>query len=230
MTDQTGASYDRVAARYAENVGDEMDHRPLERGLLDSFASLLGPGARVADVGCGPGHVTAILARHGLAAYGIDLSAGMIAVAASRYPDLEFQVASMLELEVADGRLDGALTWYSVIHLSDEDRPRAYAELARVVRPDGWLLVGFHVSGQSAVGPRGSGEVARVTTWWDQPVDLSFHFLDPSVEIASLEAAGWRLIARLDREPMYDAEPQTHRCYLLLQRRPPHKDPTPAGR
>jgi len=62
MTDPTGASYDRVAERYAETIGDELDHRPLERGLLDAFASLLGPDARVADIGCGPGHVTAYLA------------------------------------------------------------------------------------------------------------------------------------------------------------------------
>lgn len=88
----------------------------------------------------------------------------------------------------------------------------------RVVGPAGWLLLGFHVSGQSLVGPRGPGEVAHLTTWWDEPVDLAFHFLDPCVEVKGLVAAGWRLVARLDREPMTPTEPQTRRCYLLLQR------------
>ena len=218
MTDPTGVSYDRVAERYADTIGDELDHRPLERGLLDAFASLLGPGARVADLGCGPGHVTAYLADAGLDASGVDLSPGMIEVARSRYPGSSFEVGSMLELAAEDGSLDGALAWYSVIHLDDDQRPGAYTEMARTVRPGGWLLVGFHVSGQSMVGPRGPGEAARIRTWWDQPVDLAFHFLDPAVETASLAAAGWHAAARLEREPMIATEPQTTRCYLLAQR------------
>ncbi len=86
MTDPTGASYDRVAERSADTIGDELDHRPLERGLLDAFASLLGPDASVADIGCGPGHVTAYVASRGLAASGVDLSPGMVDIARSRYP------------------------------------------------------------------------------------------------------------------------------------------------
>lgn len=218
MTDATSASYDLVAEHYAETIGGELDQRPLERGLLDAFAELVGPGARVADIGCGPGHVTAYLAGHGLQARGIDLSPGMIKVATTREPSISFEVASMLALPMADADLAGALAWFSVIHVPDDDRPAAYAEMARVVRPGGWLLVGFHVSGQSAVGPRGPGEVARVTTWWEQPVDLAFHFLDPAVETASLATAGWEPTARLERQPMISTEAQTRRCYLLLKR------------
>jgi hypothetical protein len=66
--------------------------------------------------------------------------------------------------------------------------------------------------------PRAPGEVARITTWWDQPVELAFHFLDPEVEMASLTAAGWVQTARLEREPMTPTEPQTRRCYLLARR------------
>ncbi len=107
----------------------------------------------------------------------------------------------MLALDLADGELDGAFAWFSVIHLTDDDRPLAYAEFARVVRPDGWLLVGFHVSGQFSDGLRSPGEVVQVSTWWDQPVDVAFHSLDPEVETASLAAAFWRPTARLEREP-----------------------------
>ena len=68
------------------------------------------------------------------------------------------------------------------------------------------------------VGPRGPGEVARITTWWDQAVELDFHFLDPDAESAALADAGWAELARLGREPMVATEAQTRRCYLLLQR------------
>jgi SAM-dependent methyltransferase len=218
VTDPTGASYDLVASDYAANIGDELDTRPLERGLLEAFTTLVGPGGRVADVGCGPGHVTAYLAARGLGARGLDLSAGMIDIARARAPGVAFEVASMLDLPVGDIELDGALAWFSVIHLDDADRPRAYEELARVVRPGGWLLVGFHVSGETDAGHREPGEIERMTTWWGHAVDLTFHFLEPAVETAALTAVGWRLVARLERAPMIPTEPQTQRCYLLLQR------------
>ena len=183
---------------------------------------MLRPGARVTDIGCGPGHVTAYLAERGLAADGVDLSPAMIEVARSRHPVATFRVGSMLALGGQRGSLDGALAWYSVIHLSDDNRPLAYAEFARAVRPGGWLLLGFHVGGHSGGSPRAPGHVERVTTWWNEPVDLSFHYLSPAEESASLVAAGWEVMARLEREPMVAAEAQTHRCYLLARARSNH--------
>lgn len=53
------ASYDTVAADYADLVRDALLQMPLDRDLLGTFAELvqgadIGP---VADIGCGPGHV-----------------------------------------------------------------------------------------------------------------------------------------------------------------------------
>ena len=218
MTDRTGLELRPGRRRYAEVVGGELADRPLERGLLSAFAAMVGPGGRVADLGCGPGHVTDHLRSLGLNASGLDLSPGMVEVARERAPGCRFAVGSMLELPYADDELDGAVAVYSVIHLDTAARATAYAEAARVVRPGGWYLIGFHTSGQSSVGTHEMGGTAVMTTWWDQPVELTFHFLDPAEESAALATAGWRLTARLDREPMPDVEAQTRRCYLLLQR------------
>jgi len=55
-------SYDAVAADYAERLGDELAHKPFDRAwLLDLAARVAGRGL-IGDVGCGPGHVTAVLA------------------------------------------------------------------------------------------------------------------------------------------------------------------------
>lgn len=212
------ASYDAVAELYAANVGGELDTRPLERGMLAAFATLVGPDGRVLDIGCGPGHVTGYLANLGLAASGVDLSAGMVAAARARSPELTFEVASMLALTQSDSSLDGALAWFSLIHLDGDQRPQAYEQFARIVRPGGWLMVGFHVEGDVVDGYRAPGETARLTRWWELDVNLDFHFLDPAVEIPSLQAAGWHIVARMDREPMIPTEPQTRRCYLLARR------------
>ena len=58
-------SYDTVAHRYADEIGAELDHRPLERGLLAAFVEMTRGAGPVADVGCGPGHVTRHLASLG---------------------------------------------------------------------------------------------------------------------------------------------------------------------
>ncbi len=67
----TRASYDAVAAAYAEALSDELRRKPLDRALLTAFAEQVRAGGRVWDVGCGPGHVTMFLAGLGLHAVAI---------------------------------------------------------------------------------------------------------------------------------------------------------------
>ena len=83
--------------------------------MLTAFAELvrsagLGP---VADLGCGPGQVTAHLAGLGLSTFGIDLSPKMIMMARQAYPELRYAVGSMTALGLGDGALGGILAWYS---------------------------------------------------------------------------------------------------------------------
>jgi organic hydroperoxide reductase OsmC/OhrA len=72
------ASYDRLAAAYAEHVAGELAHKPFDRALLDDLADRVRGAGPVGDVGCGPGHVTAYLRARGVDARGVDLSPEMI--------------------------------------------------------------------------------------------------------------------------------------------------------
>lgn len=74
VLDDTRTSYDAVAALYAELVTDMLGTRPLERAMLAAFAELAGGRGPVADLGCGPGHLTAHLRSLGLDVFGLDLS------------------------------------------------------------------------------------------------------------------------------------------------------------
>ena len=113
-SEKTRASYDAVAAAYAEALSDELRHKPLDRALLTAFAEQVrevGQGeSRVGDVGCGPGHVTAFLAGLGLHAAGLDLSDGMVAEARKRHPDLEFSTGSMTALPGQDASCEGLVS------------------------------------------------------------------------------------------------------------------------
>jgi SAM-dependent methyltransferase len=211
--DRVRAGYDAVAATYEEQFADELDRKPLERGVLDAFCEMAPPGA-IADIGCGPGHITRYLAERRDDVLGVDLSPEMIAVARRRHPRLQFAVASMLRLPYADGAWTGVVTMYSIIHLDADERVRALSEFARTLRPDGLLLVSFHVDGPGFA----PGDVNHLRTFLGHPVEMDGYFLDPAVVTADLVANGFRVLARLDREPIVDIEFASRRCYMLARR------------
>ena len=78
----------------------------------------------------------------------------MVAEARRRNPDLNFQVGSMTDIDLADGRLDGICAWYSVIHVPDELLPDVFSEFRRVLRPGGWALLAFQVGDHPARSTR----------------------------------------------------------------------------
>lgn len=207
------AAYDAVARAYDSQVGDELDGKPLDRALLDGFIELASPGT-IADVGCGPGHVTQYLAARQAEVIGIDLSPGMIAVARERAPTLTFAVGSMLQLPAATASWSGAIALYSIIHLSAGERAIAFGEFARTVRPGGWLLVAFHIDSPEFA----AGEVNHVTNWFGKPVDLDGFFLEPNQVAREIKAAGFAIMWTVNRQPWPEVEYPSRRCYLLAQR------------
>lgn len=212
--DRAATSYDAVAERYAQEIGDELATKPIDRALYTCFAELVGPGARVGDVGCGPGHITRHLADLGLDPVGVDPSPGMVTLAARLHPDLTFRGGRLTDLDEPVSAWSGAVAPYSLIHVAPAQRAAAYAELGRVIKPRGWLLLAFHVS-MEAQPP---GSVRHVDDWWGHPVDLDFHFIDPSEVETGLGDAGFTTMARTEREPWPEVEAQSRRCHLLAQR------------
>jgi SAM-dependent methyltransferase len=206
------ATYDRVASTYDEQLSDELSAKPLDRALLSAFVELVGEGT-IADVGCGPGHVTRHLAERHPDVIGIDLSPGMIDLARAHAPGLTFTVGSMLELPAADDDWAGAIALYSIIHLTSQERATACRELARTLHPGGWLMVAFHVDSPEFV----AGATNHLTTWFGESVDLDAYFLDPADVVRDLEAAGFVLVANLLRQPSPEVEYPSRRCYLLAQ-------------
>lgn len=205
--DSVRRSYDAVAKQYAAGFRDELTHKPLDRALLASLIEQAGTGARVADVGCGPGHVSAWLARHGAAAVGIDLSAAMVAVGRREYPAVEFRQGDLLGLPAADGEFGAVVALYSIIHLEPGELPRAFAEIHRVLRPSGLALVAFHIG----------SEVRHLAQWWGVEVDVDFRFLEVADVMELMQRAGFGVEARLERIS-YPGEVETRRGYLLARR------------
>ncbi|PSM42643.1 SAM-dependent methyltransferase [Streptomyces dioscori] len=147
----TRASYDADATNYADETRNLLAELPPEQEVMALFAESVraAGGGPVADVGCGPGRITAHLRDLGVDAFGIDLSPRMIEVARNEHPGVRFEVGSMTQLGLADGSLAALLAWYSIMHVPDEAIGGVLTGFHRVLRPGGLLLLGFHAAGTS---------------------------------------------------------------------------------
>ncbi|WP_328459108.1 MULTISPECIES: class I SAM-dependent DNA methyltransferase [unclassified Amycolatopsis] len=138
----TAAAYDAMAVRYAEFAREVWDASPLDNAALAAFVEHVRGAGLVADLGCGPGHLTAHLRDRGLDVFGVDLSPAMIELARAAAPDLRFEVGSMAALDLPDASLAGILTWYSMIHSPPEEVPGYFAEFTRTLAAGGHVLLG----------------------------------------------------------------------------------------
>ncbi len=206
--ERTRHSYDTLAERYSAQLGDELVHKPLDRALLTALVERHPPGTPMADLGCGPGHVAAWLAAHGVRVVGIDMSPGMVAVGKREHPEVEFRQGDLVLLPAADGEFGSAVAFYSIIHLGARELTAACAELRRVLVPGGRLIVAFHVG----------DEVRHVDELWGEGVDLDFRFLETAAVVEILDAEGFDVDAQLERTN-YPEEVQTRRAYLMARRR-----------
>ena len=208
----TRLAYDTVAEDYAELLATELTAKPYDRAMLSTFAELVtsnGDGP-VADLGCGPGRVTAHLAALGLDAFGIDLSPGMVAVARRAHPTLRFEEGSVEALELADAALAGIVAWYSIIHTPPDRLPDVFAEFARVLRPGGLVLLAF----QAVIAP--AAEPRHIAHAYGHDIDLHAYRLPPQPIALALRNAGMVVQATLTREP--DEAERTEQAFLLARR------------
>ena len=211
-SEAVAAAYDEVAELYTGLFRDAMVNAPVDRAMLGLFAELVRAEDRgpVADLGCGPGRITGHLDALGLNTFGLDASAEMIRMAREVHPNLRFEHRSMEKLDVADGGLGAIVAWYSIIHMPPEQLPELFAEFARALAADGYLMLAFQAADDGADRQPYDHKVAPVVRW------------SPEGLAAMLRPHGFVPVVRMVRAPEPD-----ERCphgYLLVR-----KSATPAG-
>jgi SAM-dependent methyltransferase len=206
------ATYDTVAANYAETFLAELSRKPFDRALLNRFAAVVEaratPSAPVCDIGCGPGHIGGHLADQGVPVVGIDLSAEMVAQARLAFPHLSFEQGDMTALDQPDGSFGAIVSFYAIIHLPRARLPIALAEMHRTLVESGELLLAAH---------GGTGSL-HADAMLEHPVSLDATLFELEELTGLVETAGFAIREAHEREP-YEAELATQRLYVWATRR-----------
>jgi arsenite methyltransferase len=190
----TPLQFDADASRRIEATYMTPDVVEQRRVVLEALAPR--PGERVLDVGSGPGllaaEIAAAVGPDGQVC-GVDVSESMLALARARATrpgsaPVEFRRAGAEQLPCADGSFDAAASTQVFEYV--EDVPGALAEIHRVLRPGGRVLL-LDTDWDSIVWRSGDDErMARVLQAWEQ------HLVDPKLPRTlrrSLASAGFEV-------------------------------------
>ncbi len=132
---------DFTGERFVPGVPGEIAHEHWHRY---AFARRFAAGRRVLDVACGEGYGSALLAASAREVTGVDVARDVVRHAAAAYvhiPHLRFVAASAAALPLPDASIDVAVSFETIEHLPPALQPRMIAELARVLAPDGILVL-----------------------------------------------------------------------------------------
>jgi arsenite methyltransferase len=193
----TPLQFDDDASRQVEAIYSTADVVEQRRAIRRALA--LQPAERVLDIGTGPGLLAAEMAAavgRGGSVHGIDMSESMLALARRRDPGAEaapteFAVADVAALPFEADRFDVAVSTQVYEYVTD--LPAALAEVRRVLRPGGRLLV-LDTDWGSIVWRSGdAARMRRVLAAWDE------HLVDPHLPrrlSGLLEQAGFAVAQR----------------------------------
>lgn len=203
------SGYDRVADEYARRIYEELQHKPLDRQLLDRFAESVLHAGVACDLGCGPGQIARYLHERGVQVCGMDLSAGMVERARQLNPDIEFEQGDMRALPVKDNTWAGIAAFYAIVNLPPRDLIQALQEMLRVLIPGGRLLLTFHTG----------EDTAQIEDLWESGATLEFHFFRVGSVASYIRSAGFEIEEIIEREPYApEVEYQSRRAYVFAQK------------
>ena len=200
MTRWTSGAGDAAGEGYAARFDALAASGADVHGEATFVESLVPPGARVLDAGCGTGRVAIRLAERGRATVGVDLDPSMLAVARDRAPGLRWVEADLSSLDLGE-TFDLVVAAGNVVPLVAEGTEApTVARLAAHVAAGGLLVAGFGLDREhlppaattldltdydSWCSAAGLVRERRLATWDGEPYDgggyaVSVHRRPPS--------------------------------------------------
>jgi SAM-dependent methyltransferase len=153
-----------MTARYNEVLGplreaydtraawrDGLTKEPWKLAERRGFRERLAPGARLLEIGAGPGQDSAYFQEEGLTVVAVDLSPVM--VEHCRAKGIEAHVMDFLRLDFPAGSFDAVFAMNCLLHVPNADLPAVLAAIRVLLRPSGLFYVGVWGGTESAEGP-----------------------------------------------------------------------------
>src|SRR3954465_2876850 len=136
---QVEAMFDRIASVYdlMNSVMTAGMHQRWRERAVDLAGVAEGSGAL--DVATGTGDLAIALRERGAEVVGVDFAEKMLEIARQKAPDIQFRAGNALALDFRDNEFDAATVGFGARNFDDLDR--GIAEMARVVRPGGRVVI-----------------------------------------------------------------------------------------
>jgi len=176
------ATFSRLADLYAEKYF----HLDMYDRYLEQFLRRIEPqGASVIDVACGPGNVSAYLAkvRPDLKLMGVDLAEGMVKQARRRVPSAEFLVKDCRHIGELEHVFDASAFAFGLSYLTDDDANRFFSSLNAILADSATLYLSTITGEPSSSGYETSSSGDRVYIQYRSVGDV----------VSMVERAGYRV-------------------------------------
>ena len=161
--DDTVRAYDLDAVAYVEaspTVPDSV------RADIEAFAELLGPGARVLEIGSGGGRDARLMEDLGLRVRRTDITPAFVALLREQGADADLLDPLVDDLSSPEGPYDAVWANASLLHVDRADLPTVLARLAAVTRHGGVLRLAVKEGDGEGWSTHGSVRHPRHFTYW----------------------------------------------------------------
>lgn len=200
--------YNKTADHYAEKFIDELEGKHFDQIILKAFCEKNKSKGKLIDFGCGPGQTTKFVFDQGLTnLIGTDLSPEMIKVAERIFPDIQFEVADLLDLKYSSESFGSAIAFYAIVHFDYIQIKKSFEEVNRVLLDGGEFLFSFHIG----------NEIVHLTQFLEKEVNIKFQFFEVDKIKLILQETQFEIIDFMIRHP-YPQEHQTQRAYVWVRK------------
>ena len=140
---QASQIYDQSLSAYIDSpIGGKNE---VQNKALARFLRFLTPGARVLDIGCGPGGNAKLMIKANPLVHvtGVDLSKAMIGYARKSVPGGTFHCKDIRVMQYPENAYDAVILASVVFHLNPEELIGLIKNIAAALKPDGLLFLNF---------------------------------------------------------------------------------------
>ncbi len=134
--DETIDLYNSLADSYAKQVQDRGPFMQRKK-----FVSMLPPGAKILDVGCGSGRDCKFFSQEGFKVTGIDRSEKLLEIARIAAPRAKFYSADIRHLSFEKNMFDGIWSCASIVHISHNEMQQVFNSFYSILKPQGVLYI-----------------------------------------------------------------------------------------